>query len=134
MKTESTIKPSVQFEIEAFPEREGVECTVVLYDNVQGPFEKPSIQEGAAAEQYYTYDRYETKTTFHSGLKDNVKASVSLWIEQAKKDESAQEQPTEMEVLKKEVATLRKENKDLNDLNAVVDELIVASLGGDAIV
>nr|DAF46226.1 MAG TPA: hypothetical protein [Caudovirales sp. ctaix4] len=131
MKTESTIKPSVQFEIEAFPEREGVECTVVLYDNVQGPFEKPSIQEGAAAEQYYTYDRYETKTTFHSGLKDNVKASVSLWIEQAKKDESAQEQPTEMEVLKKEVATLRKEN---NDLNAVVDELIVASLGGDAIV
>ena len=36
-----------------------------------------------------------------------------------------------MEVLKKEVATLRKENKDLN---AVVDELIVASLGGDAIV
>lgn len=131
MKTESTIKPSVQFEIEAFPEREGVECTVVLYDNVQGPFEKPSIQEGAAAEQYYTYDRYETKTTFHSGLKDNVKASVSLWIEQAKKDESAQEQPIEMEVLKKEVATLRKENKDLN---AVVDELIVASLGGDAIV
>lgn len=131
MKTESTIKPSVQFEIEAFPEREGVECTVVLYDNVQGPFEKPSIQEGAAAEQYYTYDRYETKTTFHSGLKDNVKASVSLWIEQAKKDESAQEQPTEMEVLKKEVATLRKENKDFN---AVVDELIVASLGGDAIV
>lgn len=131
MKTESTIKPSVQFEIEAFPEREGVECTVVLYDNVQGPFEKPSIQEGAAAEQYYTYDRYETKTTFHSGLKDNVKASVSLWIEQAKKDESAQEQPTEMEVLKKEVATLRKENKDLN---AVVDELIVASLGGGAIV
>lgn len=131
MKTESTIKPSVQFEIEAFPEREGVECTVVLYDNVQGPFEKPSIQEGAAAEQYYTYDRYETKTTFHSGLKDNVKASVSLWIEQAKKDESAQEQPTEMEVLKKEVATLRKENKDLN---AAVDELIVASLGGDAIV
>lgn len=131
MKTESTIKPSVKFEIEAFPEREGVECTVVLYDNVQGPFEKPSIQEGAAAEQYYTYDRYETKTTFHSGLKDNVKASVSLWIEQAKKDESAQKQPTEMEVLKKEVATLRKENKDLN---AVVDELIVASLGGDAIV
>jgi len=122
MKTESTIKPSVQFEIEAFPEREGVECTVVLYDNVQGPFEKPSIQEGAVAEQYYTYDRYETKTTFHSGLKDNVKASVSLWIEQAKKDESAQEQPTEMEVLKKEVATLRKENKDLS---AVVDELIV---------
>ena len=131
MKTESTIKPSVQFEIEAFPEREGVECTVVLYDNVQGPFEKPSIQEGAAAEQYYTYDRYETKTTFHSGLKDNVKASVSLWIEQAKKDESAQEQPTEMEVLQKEVAALRKENRDLN---AVVDELIVASLGGDAIV
>lgn len=131
MKTESTIKPSVQFEIEAFPEREGVECTVVLYDNVQGPFEKPSIQEGAAAEQYYTYDRYETRTTFHSGLKDNVKASVSLWIEQAKKEESAQEQPTEMEALKKEVATLRKENRDLN---AVVDELIIASLGGDALV
>lgn len=132
MKTESTIKPSVKFEIEAFPEREGVECTVVLYDNVQGPFEKDSIQEGATAEQYYTYDRFEVKTKFHSGLKGNVEASLSLWIEKAKKEESAQKEPTEMETLKKEVATLRKENKDLN---AVVDELIVASLvGGDALV
>lgn len=131
MKTESTIKPSVKFEIEAFPEREGVECTVVLYDNVQGPFEKEAIQEGTAAEQYYTYDRFEVKTKFHNGLRDNVEASVSLWIEKAKKEESAQKEPTEMEALKKEVETLRKENKDLN---AVVDELIVASLGGDALV
>lgn len=131
MKTESTIKPSVKFEIEAFPEREGVDCTVVLYDNVQGPFEKDSIQEGTASEPYYTYDRFEVKTKFHSGLKDNVEASVSLWIEKAKKEEAAQKEPTEMEELKKEVATLRKENKDLN---TVVDELIVANLGGDALV
>ena len=131
MKTESTIKPSVKFEIEAFPEREGVDCTVVLYDNVQGPFEKDSIQEGTASEPYYTYDRFEVKTKFHSGLKDNVEASVSLWIEKAKKEEVAQKEPTEMEALKKEVATLRKENKDLN---TVVDELIVANLGGDALV
>lgn len=131
MKTESTIKPSVKFEIEAFPEREGVECTVVLYDNVQGPFEKDSIQEGAVSEPYYTYDRFEVKTKFHSGLKDNVEASVSLWIEKAKKEEAAQKEPTEMEALKKEVATFRKENRNLN---AVVDELIIASLGGDALV
>ena len=131
MKTESTIRPSVPFEIEAFPEREGVECTVVLYDNVQGPLKKDSIQECDVAEQYYTYDRFEVKTKFYNGLRDNVEANVSLWIEKAKKEESDQKKQTEMEVLKKEVATLRKENKDLN---AVVDELIVASLGGDALV
>lgn len=37
MKTESNIKPSVRLEIEAFPKREGAACTVILYDNIEGP-------------------------------------------------------------------------------------------------
>ena len=40
MKTESNLKPQLQFEIEAFPKKEGEPCLVILYDNVAGPFEK----------------------------------------------------------------------------------------------
>ena len=75
------------------------------------------------------YDRYEVKTRFHEALAANVEANIELWIEKAKAEEAAEEAPTEMEALKKEVETLRQENKDLN---AAVDDLIVASLGGDA--
>ena len=38
MKTESNIRPASQFEIEALPPIEGRSCTVILYDNIQGPF------------------------------------------------------------------------------------------------
>ena len=37
MKTESNIRPASQFEIEALPPIEGRSCTVILYDNIQGP-------------------------------------------------------------------------------------------------
>ena len=127
MRAESTIKPSVQFEVEAFPALEGAECSIILYENIQGPFEK-EVQEGAS-DPYYTCDRYEVKTRFHEALAANVEANIELWIEKAKAEEAAEEAPTEMEALKKEVETLRQENKDLN---AAVDDLIVASLGGDA--
>ena len=52
MRTESNIKPLVQHEIEALPKMVGRTCTVIFYENIEGPIEK---EEG---DQVYTYDRY----------------------------------------------------------------------------
>lgn len=45
MKTESNIRPASQFEIEALPPIEGRSCTVILYDNIQGPFTRQASGE-----------------------------------------------------------------------------------------
>lgn len=130
MKTESKIKPAALVEVEALPALEGAKCTVILYDNIQGPFTKEDGPE-KTPETYYTYDRYEMPAIYRAGLKASVEGSLELWIAEAKKAEAAGKQPTKIEALEKEVATLRKENADLN---ATVDELVIASLGGEAYV
>ena len=128
MKTESNIRPSVRFEVEAFPKADGVECPVVLYDNVKGPYERSMDSEGTSEKsEYYEYDRFEIKTKYRKGLEETIEASVELWIDMARSEEEKAEEPTEMEKLKNEVSSLKKENKELNE---VVDELIIASLGG----
>ena len=118
MKTESNIKPSVRLEIEAFPKREGVACTVILYDNIEGPLERQAALEGESAQEYYRYDRFEIKTRYRENLAESVEASFDSWLQQAK----------DAEALQKEVKMLKSEK---DDLSSVVDDLIIASLGGD---
>lgn len=126
MKTESNIKPSVRLEIEAFPKREGVACTVILYDNIEGPLERQAASEGESAQEYYRYDRFEIKTRYRENLAESVEASFNSWLQQAKDAEG--EELTEIEALQKEVKMLKSEK---DDLSSVVDDLIIASLGGD---
>lgn len=128
MKTESNIKPSVRLEIEAFPKREGVACTVILYDNIEGPLERQATSEGESAQEYYRYDRFEIKTRYRENLAESVEASFDSWLQQAKDAEEAGEELTEIEALQKEVKMLKSEK---DDLSSVVDDLIIASLGGD---
>ena len=73
MKTESNLKPQLQFEIEAFPKKEGEPCLVILYDNVAGPFEKQMGDENT--QTYYTYDRYELETPYAENLEERISAS-----------------------------------------------------------
>lgn len=80
MRTESTVMPSTRLEIEAFPLKEGSNCTVVLYDNIEGPFKKQAAEE----EQYYTYDRYCIETTYRRNLKENIEANFEVWLKKAK--------------------------------------------------
>ena len=128
MKTESNIKPSVRLEIEAFPPKEGVACTVILYDNIEGPLERLGGSEGESVQEYYRYDRFEVKTRYRDNLAESVEASFDSWLQKAKEAEEAGEELTEIEVLRNEVATLKSEKEELS---SVVDDLIIASLGGD---
>lgn len=58
MKTESNIRPASQFEIEALPPIEGRSCTIILYDNIQGPFTRQASGEDQEPQEYFTFDRY----------------------------------------------------------------------------
>ena len=128
MRTESNIKPSARLSIEAYPPKEGAACTVVLFANITGPFERPAIMEGADPETYYEYDRYEVATTYRENLAQTVEASFDQWVQKAKEAEEAGEQPTEIEILQDRIEKLQKENKEMSD---TIDDLIIASLGGD---
>lgn len=132
MKTESNIRPSAQLEIEALPKVAGKTCTVIFYQNIEGPVEKP---EGDAV---YAYDRYTLETPYRENLEESIKKNYDAWLQKAIDAENTGEKKTEMEILQEQVASLQNENAALKasneELNAVVDELIIASLGGDDLV
>lgn len=132
MKTESNIRPSAQLEIEALPKVEGKTCTVIFYQNIEGPIEK---SEGDAA---YTYDRHTLETQYRENLEEAITNNYAAWLQKAIDAEQAGDKKTDMEILQEQVASLQSENEALKasneELNAVVDELIIASLGGDDLV
>ena len=129
MRTESNIKPLVQHEIEALPKMVGRTCTVIFYENIEGPIEK---EEG---DQVYTYDRYTLETQYRENLEGSIEKNREAWLQKAIKAEQEGEEKTEMEILQEQVASLQDENAALKasneELSGIVDDLIVASLGGE---
>lgn len=129
MRTESNIKPLVQHEIEALPKMVGRTCTVIFYENIEGPIEK---EEG---DQVYTYDRYTLETQYRKNLEESIEKNREAWLQKAIKEEQEGEEKTEMEILQEQVASLQDENAALKasneELSGIVDDLIVASLGGE---
>lgn len=129
MRTESNIKPLVQHEIEALPKVVGRTCTVIFYENIEGPIEK---EEG---DQVYTYDRYTLETQYRENLEESIEKNREAWLQKAIKAEQEGEEKTEMEILQEQVASLQDENAALKasneELSEIVDDLIVASLGGE---
>ena len=94
MKTESNIRPASQFEIEALPPIEGRSCTVILYDNIQGPFTRQASGEDQGPQEYFTFDRYTVDTIYREGLAAAVAADTETWIQNAKEAEESGEQPS----------------------------------------
>ena len=129
MRTESNIKPLVQHEIEALPKVVGRTCTVIFYENIEGPIEK---EEG---DQVYTYDRYTLETQYRENLEESIEKNREAWLQKAIKAEQEDDEKTEMEILQEQVTSLQDENAALKasneELSGIVDNLIVASLGGE---
>ena len=129
MRTESNIKPLVQHEIEALPKVVGRTCTVIFYENIEGPIEK------GEGDQVYTYDRYTLETQYRENLEESIEKNREAWLQKAIKEEQEGEEKTEMEILQEQVASLQDENAALKasneELSGIVDDLIVASLGGE---
>ena len=124
-----TAERSSQHEIEALPKMVGRTCTVIFYENIEGPIEK---EEG---DQVYTYDRYTLETQYRENLEESIEKNREAWLQKAIKAEQEGEEKTEMEILQEQVASLQDENAALKasneELSGIVDDLIVASLGGE---
>ena len=86
MRTESNIKPLVQHEIEALPKVVGRTCTVIFYENIEGPIEK---EEG---DQVYTYDRYTLETQYRENLEESIEKNREAWLQKAIKAEQEGEE------------------------------------------
>lgn len=128
MKTESNLRPDARYEIEAPAKIEGRICTVIFYENIAGPFDRESGQGNM--EQYFTYDRYAKDVPYRENLKEAIEGDMEGWLEAAKAEETTGEELTDKEkiaVLEKEVETLRSEKEEIN---GILDELIIAQLGG----
>ena len=121
MKTESNIRPASQFEIEALPPIEGRSCTVILYDNIQGPFTRQASGEDQEPQEYFTFD-------YREGLAAAVAADTETWIQNAKEAEESGEQPSELEILTK---TVTKQQAQIESINQSVDDITLAILGGE---
>ena len=128
MKPESNIRPASQFEIEALPPIEGRSCTVILYDNVQGPFTRQASGEDQEPQEYFTFDRYTVDTIYREGLAAAVAADTETWIQNAKEAEASGEQPSELEILTK---TVTKQQAQIESINQSVDDITLAILGGE---
>ena len=121
MKTESNIRPASQFEIEALPPIEGRSCTVILYDNIQGPFTRQASGEDQEPQEYFTFDRYTVDTIYREGLAAAVAADTETWIQKAKEAEASGEQPSELEILTK---TVTKQQAQIESINQSVDDIV----------
>lgn len=128
MKTESNIRPASQFEIEALPPIEGRSCTVILYDNIQGPFTRESAGEDQEPQEYFTFDRFTVDTIYREGLAAAVSADTNTWIQKAREAEESGEQPSELEILTK---TVEKQQSQIESINQSVDDITLAILGGE---
>lgn len=128
MKTESNIRPASQFEIEALPPIEGRSCTVILYDNIQGPFSRQASEEDQEPQEYFTFDRFTVETIYRDGLATAVAADTETWIRKAREAEEAGTQPSELEILTK---TVTKQQAQIESINQSVDDITLAILGGE---
>lgn len=128
MKTESNIRPASKFEIEALPPIEGRSCTVILYDNIQGPFTREALSEDQEPQEYFTFDRFTVDTIYRDGLAAVVAADTETWIQKAREAEESGSQPSELEILTK---TVEKQQSQIESINQSVDDITIAILGGE---
>lgn len=107
---------------------EGRSCTVILYDNIQGPFTRQASGEDQEPQEYFTFDRYTVDTIYREGLAAAVAADTETWIQNAKEAEASGEQPSELEILTK---TVTKQQAQIESINQSVDDITLAILGGE---
>lgn len=129
MKTESNLRPSARYEIEAPARIEGRTCSVIFYENITGPFEKES--EPGRAEQFYSYDRFSIDVPYRDNLNEAIESDYESWLNTAKAAEEKEEELPDKEKIKAlemEIKALKAEKAEQDE---IIDTLIISSLGGD---
>lgn len=115
MKTQSPNMPGGAYEIEDL----GNGSVIVHF------FE--NVQEIEREETYYEYDRYQVETRVYQALSADIESDYTAWIELAKANEDVVElsDKEKIIVLENENATLKAQNKALQETSAYHDEQIL---------
>jgi hypothetical protein len=121
MRTESNIKPAPLI-VERCADGLG---EVVFRENIT----EQEREEGTV----YVYDEYRTAVPYRDNLLSTVKKSKAAWLERAKADEAAIEQPPPS--LEEQIKSLQTENEKLRESNdiigAALEEVILTIYGGE---
>lgn len=97
-------------------------CDVIINTNISDALTKTmSMGDEEATTEYYEYDSYRFELKYRTGLLDEIKSNLDVWIEYAKKEA---ELPTELSD-KEKIEYLLNENRSLSSDNEMLKGCIM---------
>lgn len=97
-------------------------CDVIINTNISDALTRTmSMGDEEATTEYYEYDSYRFELKYRTGLLDEIKSNLDVWIEYAKKEA---ELPTELSD-KEKIEYLLNENRSLSSDNEMLKGCIM---------
>lgn len=97
-------------------------CDVIINTNISDALTRTmSIGDEETTTEYYEYDSYRFELKYRTGLLDEIKSNLDVWIEYAKKEA---ELPTELSD-KEKIEYLLNENRSLSSDNEMLKGCIM---------
>ena len=97
-------------------------CDVIINTNISEPLTRTmSMGDEESTVEYYEYDSYRFELKYRTGLLDEIKSNLDVWIEYAQKEA---ELPTELSD-KEKIEYLLNENRSLSSDNEMLKGCIM---------
>ena len=97
-------------------------CDVIINTNISDALTRTmSMGDEETTTEYYEYDSYRFELKYRTGLLDEIKSNLDVWIEYAKKEA---ELPTELSD-KEKIEYLLNENRSLSSDNEMLKGCIM---------
>lgn len=128
MKAKSNVRPTSNFVIEKYSDKEGEACVVIFYENITESSTSYEVDGETVTGKEYEYDDYRITVPYRANLEESIVANYDDWIQRAKNEESKEPEKTPVEKiveLEDKVQSLQQENQTLN---SVIETLIISSL------
>lgn len=128
MKAKSNVRPTSNFVIEKYSDKEGEACVVIFYENITEGSTSYEVDGETVIGKEYEYDDYRITVPYRANLEESIVANYDDWIQRAMNEESKEPEKTPVEKiveLEDKVQSLQQENQTLN---SVIETLIISSL------
>ena len=120
MKAESTVRPSLPFEIEQNADM----ATIIFYQNIEEKQEESQEEDQIK----YIYDEYRIDIPYRPNLEESINKNIQAWIQKAIEKENEPKPVSD----KEKIAILNEQNKVLRSeiqKNAASTDYIVMMTG-----
>lgn len=128
MKAKSNVRPTSNFVIEKYSDKEGEACVVIFYENITEGSTSYEVDGETVIGKEYEYDDYRITVPYRANLEESIVANYDDWIQRAMNEESKEPEKTPVEKiveLEDKVQSLQQEDQTLN---SVIETLIISSL------